>query len=734
MTNMDNESSFELNLVSNANVGAPGRAAKQDRGWREKKKRRNQKRTKFSAHDYTSPSKRRRVESDSGDEPPPDLLQPNQDVKSSIKSNPMVQTQRTEKLLPSPKFKKKEVKLSQSKKKVVKLSQSKPDSTTDHGGKFPQGKGVISSLFRYNPEIPVVAQETVQKTKEEVFSADKFGDLNLHPFMIKNLEENLMVTKTTSVQKDAIPVLLQGKDALVKSQTGSGKTLAYSIPVVQHLQAKKQKTQRSDGPYAIVLVPTRELAIQTHDVIQKLVKPFCWIVPGCIIGGERRKAEKARLRKGINIIVATPGRLVDHIQNTQSLQLGRVEWLILDEADRLLDMGFEKDIRAIFSGLNDRRGSTVRQNVLLSATLSEGVERLAGMSLNNPVKITVSKDVPSEKKQTSLEEDKSAEETFVTPAELKQSFILVPSKLRLVTLAAFILWKCKFGTHEKMLVFLSTQDSVDFHHHLLKNILNDEDDDAEFGGHDITFSRLHGNMTQQDRTEVFQQFREAKSGVLLCTDVAARGLHLPKVSWIVQYNTPGSATDYIHRAGRTARIGRQGHALLFLMPSEVEFVKVLATNNISMEEMAMEEVLKTLFIHSKDSGKKKTTKPGAAQQAVQEAATSLQMAFENYVLSDQDKLAMARKAYQSFIRAYATFPSTLKHIFHVRKLHLGHVAKSYGLRDAPGDIGNLVAGSKSSKKGLAEKKTSKSQMLKDARKGKQQKTRLDMMSEFSSGL
>ncbi|CAH1272216.1 DDX31 [Branchiostoma lanceolatum] len=658
----------------------------------QKKKRRNQKRTKFGAHDYTSPSKRRRVESDSGDEPPPDLLQPNQDVKSSIKSNPMVQTQRTEKSLPSPKFKKKEVKSSQSKKKVVKLSQSKPDSTTDVGGKFPQGKGVISSLFRYNPEIPVVAQETVQKTKEEVFSADKFGDLNLHPFMIKNLEENLLVTKTTSVQKEAIPVLLQGKDALVKSQTGSGKTLAYSIPVVQRLQAKEQKTQRSDGPYAIVLVPTRELAIQTHDVIQKLVKPFCWIVPGCIIGGERRKAEKARLRKGINIIVATPGRLVDHIQNTQSLQLGRVEWLILDEADRLLDMGFEKDIRAILSGLNDRRGSTVRQNVLLSATLSE-------------------------EKQTSSEEDKSAEETFVTPAELKQHFILVPSKLRLVTLAAFILWKCKFGSHEKMLVFLSTQDSVDFHHHLLKNILNDEDDDAEFGKRDITFSRLHGNMTQQDRTEVFQQFREAKSGVLLCTDVAARGLHLPKVSWIVQYNTPGSATDYIHRAGRTARIGRQGHALLFLMPSEVEFVKVLATNNISMEEMAMEEVLKTLFIHSKVSGKKKTTKPGAAQQAVQEAATSLQMAFENYVLSDQDKLAMARKAYQSFIRAYATFPSTLKHIFHVRKLHLGHVAKSFGLRDAPGDIGNLVAGSKSAKKGLAEKKTSKSQMLKDARKG-----------------
>ncbi|XP_035683460.1 probable ATP-dependent RNA helicase DDX31 [Branchiostoma floridae] len=112
------------------------------------------------------------------------------------------------------------------------------------------------------------------------------------------------------------------------------------------------------------------------------------------------------------------------------------------------------------------------------------------------------------------------------------------------------------------------------------------------------------------------------------------------------------------------------------------------------------------------------------------------MAFENYVLSDQDKLAMARKAYQSFIRAYATFPSSLKHIFHVRKLHLGHVAKSFGLRDAPGDIGNLVAGSKSAKKGLGEtqKKASKSQMLKDARKGKQQKPRLDMMSEFSSGL
>ncbi|XP_078687440.1 ATP-dependent DNA helicase DDX31-like isoform X2 [Branchiostoma floridae x Branchiostoma belcheri] len=609
MTNLDNGSTLELNLVSDSNGGAPGRAVKQGRGWREKKKRRNQKRGKSGTRVHTTPTKRRKLESDSDDDAPPDLLQPNHGVKSPVKDSPTVQ--RTEnKSPPTTLSKKKEVRLSQSKKKDVKPSPSprKADSTTDLGGKFPQGKGVISSLFRYNPEIPVVAQETVQETKEEVFSADKFGDINLHPFMIKNLEENLKVTKTTSVQKEAIPVLLQGKDALVKSQTGSGKTLAYSIPVVQRLQAKKQKILRSDGPYAIVLVPTRELAIQTHDVIQKLVKPFCWIVPGCIIGGERRKAEKARLRKGINIIVATPGRLVDHIQNTQSLQLGRVEWLILDEADRLLDMGFEKDIRAILTGLNDKRGSTVRQNVLLSATLSEGVERLAGMSLNNPVKITVSKaDIPSEKKQTSSEEDKG--ETFVTPAELKQHFILVPSKLRLVTLAAFILWKCKFVSREKMLVFLATQDSVDFHHLLLNNILNgDDDDDAELGGSDITFSRLHGNMTQQERTEVFKQFREARSGVLLCTDVAARGLHLPKVSWIVQYNTPGSATDYIHRAGRTGRIGKQGHTLLFLLPSEVEFVKVLATNNISMDEMAMDEVLKTLYIHSRDSGKKKTTK------------------------------------------------------------------------------------------------------------------------------
>ncbi|CAI9534271.1 unnamed protein product, partial [Staurois parvus] len=233
-------------------------------------------------------------------------------------------------------------------KKFKKNSLPKKGEKKEDGTK---GRAAVktSSLFKNNPEVPEIERPNVKQLQENVFSSDSFSELKLHPHLVATITSVLNITQMTSVQKMTIPALLSGRDALVRSQTGSGKTLAYGIPLVQSLQAVTPKIQRSNGPYALVLVPTRELALQSFTTIQKLLKPFSWIVPGVLMGGEKRKSEKARLRKGINILISTPGRLVDHINSTKSMHFTCIQWLIVDEADRILDLGFQKDITTILN-------------------------------------------------------------------------------------------------------------------------------------------------------------------------------------------------------------------------------------------------------------------------------------------------------------------------------------------------------------------------------------------------
>uniref|UniRef100_A0AAY4EMX0 ATP-dependent RNA helicase n=1 Tax=Denticeps clupeoides TaxID=299321 RepID=A0AAY4EMX0_9TELE len=470
--------------------------------------------------------------------------------------------------------------------------------------------------------------------------------------------------------RQTIPVLMAGKDAVVRSQTGSGKTLAYGVPVVQSLQAADPKIKRSDGPLAVIMVPTRELAKQTFEIFQKLLKPFTWIVPGVLMGGEKRKAEKARLRKGINILISTPGRLVDHIKNTLSIAFSAVRWLILDEADRILDLGFEKDLTVILNAINANGPS--RQNVLLSATLTEGLSRLASISMKDPVSIQVS-EIPEESRATlskitvAKAEDGQQADSFAVPENLQQHAVVVPSKLRLVCLAAFILSKCKV---RKLIVFVSSCEVVEFLCTLFTTVLCGQRDASTTLKHHsaLNFLRLHGNMKQEERMDVFQEFSHCRSGVLICTDVAARGLDLPQVTWIVQYNPPCSVAEYVHRVGRTARIGTRGCSLLFLTPSEVAYMDVLASHSIS------------IFFSFPITLQKSAQ---ALEQELRERATVLQSDFENVVHASEDSVQTAKKALQSFLRAYTTYPSSAKHIFHIRSLHLGHAAKSFGLRDAP---------------------------------------------------
>uniref|UniRef100_A0A8C7EUA4 ATP-dependent RNA helicase n=1 Tax=Neovison vison TaxID=452646 RepID=A0A8C7EUA4_NEOVI len=557
-----------------------------------------------------------------------------------------------------------------------------------------------SSLFKNNPEIPELHRPVVKQVQEEVFTSEAFHELDLHPHLISTINTVLNMTSMTSVQKQSIPALLEGRDALVRSQTGSGKTLAYCIPVVQTLQAMKSKIQRSDGPYALVLVPTREVSCLTFRWGFK--QPFTWIVPGVLMGGERRKSEKARLRKGINILISTPGRLVDHIKSTKNIHFRRIRWLILDEADRILDLGFEKDITVILNAVNAE--CQKRQNVLLSATLTEGVTRLADISLLNPVRISVLDEHRGQSEpqggavlEASPLPAGSEPDSFAIPESLHQHVALVPSKLRLVSLAAFILQKCKFEKDQKMIVFFSSCELVEFHYHLFLHTLPSRLGAPASGqppsaSTRLKFLRLHGNMEQEERTAVFQEFSHSKTGVLLCTDVAARGLDLPQVTWIVQYNAPSSPAEYIHRIGRTARIGCHGSSLLILAPSEAEYVNSLASHKIKVSQPGRERI--SHVRHRNECFVMFSVQPpksrAAGPQEIRERATVLQTVFEDYVHSSESRVSWAKKALQAFIRAYATYPRELKPIFHVRSLHLGHVAKSFGLRDAPQNLGVAV--------------------------------------------
>ncbi|XP_069465411.1 ATP-dependent DNA helicase DDX31 [Ambystoma mexicanum] len=602
-----------------------------------------------------------------------------------------------------------------------------------------EGRSLIktSSLFKNNPEIPEIHKSTVKQLEEKVFTSDSFQALDLHPHLVATLSSVLKINSMTRVQKVTIPALLAGRDAMVRSQTGSGKTLSYGVPLVQSLQGLSPKIQRSDGPFALILVPTRELALQSFDTIQKLLKPFMWIVPGVLMGGEKKKSEKARIRKGINILISTPGRLVDHIKTTKNIHFGRVQWLILDEADRILDLGFEKDITAILNALNAE--CDVRQNVLLSATLSEGVVRLADISLQNPVSVSVTEEAqgaPPLETRDGVPGAVSGPDSYAIPENLQQHVAVVPSKLRLVLLAAFVLGKCMFEKKQKLIVFFPSCEMVEFHHTLFTKVLNtgpqlEGPKPSDETPPQLKFLRLHGNMEQKERTEVFLEFSQCRDGILLCTDVAARGLDLPQVTWIVQYSAPSSPAEYIHRIGRTARIGLRGSSLLLLTPSEAGYVHSLAAHKISVSELKMEDILGSLMNEDRFKVKRSVGKKssGSAEQEVRERATVLQTKFENYVHSSEERLQQAKAALQSFIRSYATYHKSLKHIFHVRTLHLGHVAKSFGLRDAPQNLIRPPARGQ-------EKKRRPGHGRPDLPKKQTNKQRLAdlMLSEFSSGI
>nr|CCA21361.1 DEAD/DEAH box RNA helicase putative [Albugo laibachii Nc14] len=527
-------------------------------------------------------------------------------------------------------------------------------------------------------------------TSDQIFASEcTFDALQLDPrlaqILVSPIEAKGFAFKCpTRVQKLSILHVLQKKDVLVKSETGSGKTLAYLLPIIQILQSSQPRIHRIDGCVALIIVPTRELCLQIFDTLQLLLRSFVNLVPGVIVGGERKKAEKARLRKGISILIATPGRLLDHLTNTQAFQYAKLQFLVLDEADRLLDLGFGPQIGQILEKIRTKSAQT--QNILVSATINSNVKDLASLSLQDPVLVDAD--------EASIGDQSHPSTAFATPQQLKQYAITVPAKSRLCALSCFLREELmRTEKSFKIVVFFSTCDAVDFHftlfnscvwptkridHEAMKEIqslTNESNDCSRFFGREGRLFRLHGNIAQQERTTTFRAFCKASCGILFCTDVAARGVNLPTVHWIVQYDPPTEARDYVHRIGRTARSGMCGSSLLFLLPSEPEYLQYLEQNGLpKLSALSMEKLI------ARVSGKtyKHTTSSG------QKLSSDLQFMFEQTVEKNSRLFHIASQAFHSFIRSYATHSAdTRERIFQVRKLHFGHIARSFALREPP---------------------------------------------------
>ena len=413
---------------------------------------------------------------------------------------------------------------------------------------------------------------------------------------------------------------MSGKDLVGMAKTGSGKTLAFLVPAIEMMRAVKW-SQRS-GTCCVVISPTRELSMQTYGVLRELAKSAEGnITHGLVIGGTNRKSEADRLAKGVGVIVATPGRLLDHLQNTKGFTYSNLQVLVIDEADRILDIGFEEDMKRI-CGLLPKE----RQTCLFSATMTSKVEDLARVSINDSAVYV---------NANSTEDDRGGE--AVTASGIEQGYVTCPSDKRFVLLYTFL----KKNRKKKIMVFFSSCNSVKFHSDLLNYI-------------DVDVMEIHGKLKQQKRTSTFFKFMKSSSGVLLCTDVAARGLDIPKVDWIIQYDPPDDPKEYIHRVGRTGRGAKgTGRALLFLTPEETGFLRYLRTAKVKLSEYEF------------PTGK------------VANVGSQLERLIEkNYYLNRS-----GRDAYRSYLMAYNSH--TMRDVFDVHALDLAAVGKAFGFATPP---------------------------------------------------
>lgn len=370
---------------------------------------------------------------------------------------------------------------------------------------------------------------------------------------IKNSLEKMGYKRPTDIQFKAIPPILKGEDVLGIAQTGTGKTAAFVIPVL-HLLLSRKVQKRKDGIKCIVMVPTRELAMQITGVFQKIGQ-FTKINSFCVFGGVEQGPQITKLEKGIDVLVATPGRMFDLVSQGY-IRLNRVEILILDEADHMLDLGFIKDIRDLIKHLPQNR-----QTLFFSATIDEKIKKLAYSLVKNPIRIEISPKDP-----VSRNVDHSV------------AFIEMDDK------RFFLERLINENSASKILVFVRTK-------------VRAERVAKAMGRVNIEAYTLHGDKEQKERLTLLSQFKNDKFKVLIATDVSARGIDIPNVDYVINYDLPDQAENYVHRVGRTGRGVHKGTAVSFCSKEEIEMLKEIEgfiNNTINVLEISKSDYRDTL--------------------------------------------------------------------------------------------------------------------------------------------
>ncbi|XP_046329465.2 ATP-dependent RNA helicase DDX55-like [Haliotis rufescens] len=441
-----------------------------------------------------------------------------------------------------------------------------------------------------------------------------------------NAIKALKFKRMTPVQAACIPQFLRNKDVAVEAVTGSGKTLAFLLPLLEILK-KRETPLKKNEVGAVILTPTRELAIQIDEVLSHFLRYFSdfssvLFIGGANVGGNIDKF----LTHGGNIVIATPGRMEDMFQRKQgafnlAASVKALEVLVLDEADRLLDMGFTASINTILSYLPKQR-----RTGLFSATQTDEVENLIRAGLRNPLRITVKEKLSTE-----------SESLQRTPLTLQNYYMIVDADEKFNQLLHFL----KEHQQEKVMVFFSTCAGVDYFSQALQHILKKSQ-----------ILSIHGKMKQK-RNKIFSSFRQLASGVLTCTDVMARGVDIPEVHWVIQFDPPSSASSFVHRCGRTARIGNTGNALVMLLPAEDTYTNFISIN----QKVPMEELEKAEDVHNH-------------LPAVQKLAAKDRAIYEK-----------GMRAYVSFVQSYAKHECSM--IFRVKDIDFGKLATGFGLLKIP---------------------------------------------------
>ncbi|MDF2673849.1 MAG: ATP-dependent helicase [Clostridiales bacterium] len=367
-----------------------------------------------------------------------------------------------------------------------------------------------------------------------------FEELGLSEKVLKTIE-GIGYEEPTRIQEEVIPVLLEGKDVIAQAQTGTGKTAAFGMPLIDLLKEE-------DGLQALILLPTRELAIQVAGEMRKFAK-FKRLKEVAIYGGQPIDRQIRTLKMGVNIVVGTPGRILDHL-NRRTLNLSKIKYVILDEADEMLDMGFIEDIESILKGVNEDR-----QTMLFSATMPAQIKAIAKKHMKSPVNISV---MPKE----------------VTVSTVKQYYLNVTEGNKLDTFTKIL----DASDIQSGLVFCRTKKSVD---ELVESL--------QALGYSV--EGIHGDYNQTHRLNAISKFKDGVIDFLIATDVAARGLDIENISHVFNYHIPENAEAYVHRIGRTGRAGRTGVAITLVQPREFKLLKMIEQYTKSkMVPMAMPKI------------------------------------------------------------------------------------------------------------------------------------------------